>query len=568
MWDLLQFLTSGLLAVVGTGTPQVEHRSCSYGGVFHVRVSSNYSLTFQEADELCQSLYGNLATETQIREAFSKGLDTCRYGWIHDQHILMVHHGVQPDCPSNGTGIHFLEDTPESLTDAYCYDPSVTSDITCDESVVSESVTPPDTKTTKESTAVTSGPSESVIEKVPTEVSLEEDGLETKNPTVQTHTEISPDTVESIPEVQHPTDGPEDANGSTTEPSEMAPTGRDELAEGIEVATKPTTGDPMTTTGEREKEPGEGMIATHSEDDEALGSDATTTSPDETTPHGDHEHTAAEDGDVKQVNGTEAIAEDTDVQQSNGTQTVLEEADVQQVDGTETEDVPTTTVPGTLKPSEASPSEGDEEEDEELLGLPTSIPVYTTTATFTATESEDADQEGNAESREESTTEASLDSMPETTETPGDKDVDLKEEPSNDYDQKHAISSGSPGGPRGRMGPKNTQKEAKPTPASQEASGAPGWLIIFSFVMVVGALLCIFAAIATKERWLGPRRRSQTQVKDSSGNGEKKAALSLTAEKQHEMVTLMNNGQVQTNGRMDEFTVIALEEPPEKEFLA
>lgn len=59
-----------------------------------------------------------------------------------------------------------------------------------------------------------------------------------------------------------------------------------------------------------------------------------------------------------------------------------------------------------------------------------------------------------------------------------------------------------------------------------------------------------------------------TKTKSSNGDCEKRAAVSLSADKQQEMVTLMNRGQVKTNGRTEEFTVIALEEPPEKEFLA
>ncbi|XP_041917185.1 cell surface glycoprotein 1 [Alosa sapidissima] len=557
MWNVFQFLTSGLLAVISPDASQVEYRSCSYAGVFHVRVSSNYSLTSQQADELCQSLYSSLATEDQIREAYSKGLDTCRYGWINDERMLMLQHELQPDCPSNGTGVMFLADTPESLSDAYCYDASVTLDLDCEEAMAPQSVTPPDTQTTEESTAaVTSnpGPTDSVIEKATTD-SSEGDGLETKNPTVQTDTETTPDAIEPIPEVQTPTGDPEDNKEDTTTPSKLIPTDADEVMEAIGVPVEPTTEEPTTVTKEGKEEAGDATTEANSEDsdgtDAAVGTDAATTdaattSLDDTTTNSDLELPVSEDVDDSFL----------------------------LVNGTKSADISTTTAPaGTLEPSEVNPSKQDEDE---ALALSTVSPVEGTTAdtdTFTTSESEDT----NPDSKEDSTTVVSPDDVPETTtetpadpddvpetttETPADPDVDLKEEIPNGNNISYGLPS-----PRGRMGPKDIESFTAPNPAAQEEGGTPAWLIIFSFVMSVGVLLCVFAAVGTRESWYGPLRQ-KVRGKDSSEETEKKAAVSLSTDQQQEMVTLMNRGPVQTNGRAEEFTVIALEEPPEKEFLA
>lgn len=51
---------------------------CSFAGVLHVEGTSIYSLTFQQALELCQSLDYKLATQEQIINAYKKGLRTCR----------------------------------------------------------------------------------------------------------------------------------------------------------------------------------------------------------------------------------------------------------------------------------------------------------------------------------------------------------------------------------------------------------------------------------------------------------------------------------------------------------
>uniref|UniRef100_A0A8C1X7V1 Link domain-containing protein n=1 Tax=Cyprinus carpio TaxID=7962 RepID=A0A8C1X7V1_CYPCA len=51
---------------------------CSFASVFHVEGTSRYSLTFQQALELCQSLGYKLATHEQVNEAYKKDLRTCR----------------------------------------------------------------------------------------------------------------------------------------------------------------------------------------------------------------------------------------------------------------------------------------------------------------------------------------------------------------------------------------------------------------------------------------------------------------------------------------------------------
>lgn len=67
-------------------------------------------------------------------------------------------------------------------------------------------------------------------------------------------------------------------------------------------------------------------------------------------------------------------------------------------------------------------------------------------------------------------------------------------------------------------------------------------------------------------RWCG---RSQTLMitskSSSEGNGTAASAASPQAqEREQEMVTLMNKEKIQENGNTEEFTVITLEESPEK----
>ncbi|XP_036440228.1 uncharacterized protein cd44a [Colossoma macropomum] len=111
----------------------------------------------------------------------------------------------------------------------------------------------------------------------------------------------------------------------------------------------------------------------------------------------------------------------------------------------------------------------------------------------------------------------------------------------------------------------NLPNDAGPTTSAQAEEGTPAWLIIFAFCMTLGAILCVFAGIATKDMWYGPRRRSLNITPQDSNEEYGKSATLPLSEKEQELVTLMNTGQGQKNDK--DFTVVSLEEAPEKEYL-
>lgn len=67
--------------------------------------------------------------------------------------------------------------------------------------------------------------------------------------------------------------------------------------------------------------------------------------------------------------------------------------------------------------------------------------------------------------------------------------------------------------------------------------------------------------------WCGKKQTLMITSKDGGeGNGAaSSASTSRTQEREQEMVTLMNKEKVQENGNTEEFTVITLEESPDKE---
>lgn len=97
-------------------------------------------------------------------------------------------------------------------------------------------------------------------------------------------------------------------------------------------------------------------------------------------------------------------------------------------------------------------------------------------------------------------------------------------------------------------------------------SGSSDWLIIVGVIVAVAAILLVCAAVATRKRWCGKSQTLMITSKSSSeGNGAAASVASSRAqEREQEMVTLMNKEKIQENGNTEEFTVITLEESPEK----
>nr|XP_056706996.1 CD44 antigen [Euleptes europaea] len=105
--------------------------SCRYAGVFHVEKDRRYSLTREEAVELCKALNSTLPTWEQMEQAFNLGLETCRYGYIEEK-IVVPRHTPYPLCAANTTGIYVLQSNISDRYDTYCFNSSETRDKDCD----------------------------------------------------------------------------------------------------------------------------------------------------------------------------------------------------------------------------------------------------------------------------------------------------------------------------------------------------------------------------------------------------------------------------------------------------
>ncbi|TDH09350.1 hypothetical protein EPR50_G00085860 [Perca flavescens] len=107
-------------------------------------------------------------------------------------------------------------------------------------------------------------------------------------------------------------------------------------------------------------------------------------------------------------------------------------------------------------------------------------------------------------------------------------------------------------------------------PNQQDSSSLSNWIVILLVIVAVAAILLVCTAVAKRKSWCGKKQTLMITTKDSGeGNGAAASASSSQAqEREQEMVTLMNKEKIQENGNTEEFTVITLEESPDKEQLA
>ncbi|XP_012728496.2 lymphatic vessel endothelial hyaluronic acid receptor 1a [Fundulus heteroclitus] len=101
----------------------------SIAGVIQVsylngRNQQQYAFNASEARKICQSLGLSIASKAQVKEALSRGLETCRYGWTDEQIAVIPRIQALINCGKNQTGLVAWRASVTHLFDVFCFNES------------------------------------------------------------------------------------------------------------------------------------------------------------------------------------------------------------------------------------------------------------------------------------------------------------------------------------------------------------------------------------------------------------------------------------------------------------
>lgn len=97
-------------------------------------------------------------------------------------------------------------------------------------------------------------------------------------------------------------------------------------------------------------------------------------------------------------------------------------------------------------------------------------------------------------------------------------------------------------------------EQVGPAEPQNKGHSTPGWIIILGFIVGLAALIMLCVAIATRDKWNGPSQASQQKTKTNTSNQQRGL----------EMETFLHKDSPKENGKAAEYTVIPLDELPEK----
>ncbi|CAK6449198.1 unnamed protein product [Pipistrellus nathusii] len=115
--------------LLGQGSLQAQELSflvhCRIMGVTLLTRKTN-ELNFTEAKEACGLMGLTLASKSQVEAAWNSGFETCSYGWVADQVLVIPRIHPNPRCGKNGVGVLVWRNSPQQRFKIYCHNSSDT----------------------------------------------------------------------------------------------------------------------------------------------------------------------------------------------------------------------------------------------------------------------------------------------------------------------------------------------------------------------------------------------------------------------------------------------------------
>uniref|UniRef100_A0A8C3WPI6 Lymphatic vessel endothelial hyaluronic acid receptor 1 n=1 Tax=Catagonus wagneri TaxID=51154 RepID=A0A8C3WPI6_9CETA len=154
---------------------------CRIMGVTLLHKKTHLQLNFTEAQEACRLVGLTLASKDQVEAAWKFGFETCSYGWVKDQFLVIPRILPNPKCGKNGKGVLIWRNSLNQKYRAYCHNSSDTRTnsclpeiITTDDPTFSTDTTPYTTEmTVSDSTSSpTDGPHSATSTVTPTRLAL------------------------------------------------------------------------------------------------------------------------------------------------------------------------------------------------------------------------------------------------------------------------------------------------------------------------------------------------------------------------------------------------------------
>ncbi|XP_062317733.1 lymphatic vessel endothelial hyaluronic receptor 1b [Osmerus eperlanus] len=94
--------------------------------VFMVSVGDKYAFNMSQAQAVCLFLNATIATKAQVEKALQHGLETCKFGWIHEQIVVIPRIRRNVKCGQNKTGVVPWNVPGNKIFSAFCYKPEET----------------------------------------------------------------------------------------------------------------------------------------------------------------------------------------------------------------------------------------------------------------------------------------------------------------------------------------------------------------------------------------------------------------------------------------------------------